>query len=331
MNDRRGTPGGSGEFALIDRYFRPLAAGCQAALGLADDAAVLAAEPGTDLVVTVDALVAGVHFLAADPADLIARKALRTNLSDLAAMGADAVGYLLALALVPPVDEEWLDRFAAGLRQDQQAFGVVLLGGDTVATPGPVTVTVTALGRVPTGQALRRDGARPGDDLYVSGTLGDSALGLAALQGGLPDLAAGHRLALVERYHLPRPRLALGRALRGIASAAMDVSDGLAGDLRHLCTASGVGAQVDQAALPLSTAARAALDAAPELAEAVLSGGDDYEILFTAPPDRRAAVADAAAPVAVSRIGSITDAAGLVLRGPGGGSGSLSARGFTHF
>jgi thiamine-monophosphate kinase len=217
-----------GEFALIRKYFAPLAAGFSGALDLEDDAATYAVPSGHELVLTADALVEGRHYLASDPADLIARKMLRVNLSDLAAKGAKPVGYLMTTALGPDVDEDWIARFVAGLAADQQEYGISLMGGDTVATPGPTTLSVTALGIVPVGRALRRRGAKPGDRLFVSGTIGDGILGLKVLRAELLDLGPGQREALADRYHLPRPRLALGAALLvgGKVTAAMDVSDG---------------------------------------------------------------------------------------------------------
>ena len=249
-----------------------------AALQLEDDAALLDPPAGMTLVLTKDAMVAGVHFLADDPPGEIAQKLLRVNLSDLAAMGAAPVGYLLALARAKALTDDWLAEFCAGLAADQRTFGIGLLGGDTVSTPGPLTLSLTALGEVPKGQALRRRGARPGDDLWVSGALGDAALGLLVLQGKLePPVAARHHL--IERYRLPQPRLALGQALRGLAHAAIDISDGLLADLGHILETSGIGAELWADQLPLSAAAREL----PGARDAALAGGDDYELLFTAP------------------------------------------------
>jgi len=242
-----------GEFDRIARFFAPLSRGAPGAFGLTDDAAVLPTQLGRNWVVTVDALVAGVHFLPDDPADLVARKALRVNLSDLAAMGAEPYGYTIALAL--PRDQadagDWLERFSHGLAEDQERFGVCLLGGDSVSTPGPVSVSVTAFGLAAAERVLRRSGATPGDSVWVSGTIGDAALGLDVVQGritgGFDDLA--------DRYRLPRPRIALGRGLVGLATAAMDVSDGLVQDAGHLAARSGVAIDVDAPAVPLSASA----------------------------------------------------------------------------
>ncbi len=270
-----------GEFEWIDRLLRPLAAGFPGALGLRDDAALVDVPEGRQLVIAKDALVAGVHFLPDDPADLVAGKLLRVNLSDLAAMGAEPLAYLTVVARPADLPDSWLEAFARGLARDQALFDLHLIGGDTVSTTGPVVLSLTILGLVERGRALRRHGARPGDLVCVSGTLGDAALGLRILRG----LAAPPELALpvIERYRTPRPRLSLGRALRGIASAAIDVSDGLLADLQHILETSGVGAVVEAAEIPLSEAGRML----PGARSSALSGGDDYELLFTLPAERR--------------------------------------------
>ena len=273
------------EFELIARHFAPLSAAEPGAFALTDDAAVLALEPGRRLVVTTDTMVAGVHFLPDNPAGTVAAKLLRVNLSDLAAMGAKPLAYTLSAALPEDVEDGWLERFARALAADQASFQVTLIGGDTVATPGPLTLTLCALGTVAEGRELRRSGARPGDVVYVSGTIGDAALGLAALRGELPGLAPEPREALGERYLRPQPRIALGQRLGGLAHAAADISDGLVADLGHICAASGTAAQVEAARIPLSPAGRAVLEADGERMTTVLAGGDDYELLFTAPPE----------------------------------------------
>ncbi|TAN59550.1 MAG: thiamine-phosphate kinase, partial [Magnetospirillum sp.] len=242
------------EFGLIAELFAPLAAGCPGALGLTDDAAFLAAEPGFDTVATMDAMVAGVHFLSDDPPDLIARKLLRVNLSDLAAKGARPAFVMLAAAFPYGTAKLWLRAFADGLKQDLDHYGVVLIGGDTVSTPGPLTLTLTALGRVVAGRGLLRSGARPGDEIWVSGSIGDGALGLRAIRGELVGLGEAHGGVLADRYRLPRPRTGLGPRLIGLASAAMDVSDGLVQDLGHICRASSVTAEIHAPLVPLSTA-----------------------------------------------------------------------------
>lgn len=299
-----------GEFALIARHFRPLAEGVPGALALADDAALLDPPPGRTLVLAADAMVAGVHFLPDDPPDTIGRKLLRVNLSDLAAMGAEPVGYLMTTALPPDMTPEWLDAFARGLKEDQRRFGCGLLGGDTVSTPGPLALSLTVVGSVAPGRALTRAGARAGDAVWVSGTIGDGALGLLALTERLPAVAEQHRAFLADRYRLPRPRLPLGRRLCGIATACLDVSDGLVQDLGHLCRAAGLSAELDAGAVPLSAAARAAVAADPALLARCLTGGDDYELVFTAPRTETATLAGIAAEtgIPIACIGRMTPA-----------------------
>src|SRR5579863_494237 len=250
----------SGEDSLIARYFKPLATDA-GAFGLNDDAAVLKAL-GDDIVVTTDALVEGVHFLADDPADTIAQKALRVNLSDLAAKGAAPAGFVLSLAL-RAVDDAWLAAFARGLGADAADFRCPLLGGDTVSTPGPLMISITAFGRVPPNKMVHRSGAKPGDQVLVTGTIGDAALGLDILKRGKVATAlagdVSSREQLVGRYRVPQPRNALAPVIRAHAHAAMDVSDGLAGDLAKLCAASSVSAVIDLKSIPLSPAASKAL------------------------------------------------------------------------
>jgi thiamine-monophosphate kinase len=273
-----------GEFELIARYFAPLAKGFPGAYGLLDDAAVIAALPGHELVAKTDAIVGDVHFLLDDPPDLIARKALRVNLSDLAAKGAVPRAYMLAIMLPRTVTEEWIATFARGLAQDQDAYRVHLIGGDTDSTPGPVTIAIMAFGDVATGRMLRRGGARDGDTVFVTGTIGDAALGLELLRGKSTCLDTKAASFLVDRYRLPQPRVTLGPRLVGLASAALDVSDGLLADLGHICEVSNLAAVIEAPRVPLSTAARAALATNSERITTVLTSGDDYEILFTAPP-----------------------------------------------
>lgn len=291
----------SNEDSLISRYFAPLATD-PGAFGLRDDAAVLKAA-GEDIVVNTDAIVEGVHFLPDDPADTIARKALRTNLSDLAAKGAEPAGFVLTLALQSH-DEAWLGEFARGLGEDIETYACPLLGGDTVSTPGPLMISVTAFGRVPEGRIVRRAGAQVGDLIVVTGTIGDSALGLAVLQG---RLASSNEEPLIDRYRVPQPRCALARAVRDHATASMDISDGLAGDLAKLCAVSGVSAVVEAATLPLSAPAGALLDAGVIGIETLVAGGDDYEILCTMPEERVASfmVQAEEAGVAAAVIGEI--------------------------
>lgn len=310
-----------GEFVRIARYFRPLAG--PGALALGDDAAVFAPPAGRELVVAADAMVAGVHFLPDDPPDLVARKLLRTNLSDLAAMGAVAFGYLLTVSVPRGTPEAWFEGFSAGLAADQAAFGVTLLGGDTTSTPGPVSLSLTIMGSVAPGRALRRNGARAGDGIWVSGTIGDGALGLLAAQGEIADAY------LADRYRVPRPRMALGAALVGIAGAAMDVSDGLVQDLGHLCRESGVAAEIEAGLVPLSEAARAV-----GRLELCLTGGDDYELLFAVPPARDAELLEVARAVGipVTRIGTFRAGEPRVtVIGNDGVGMRLSRGGWSHF
>jgi thiamine-monophosphate kinase len=276
-----------GEFELIARYFAPLARGFAGARGLRDDAALIAPAPGHELVAKTDAIVAGVHFFADEAPDLVARKALRVNLSDLAAKGAVPRAYMVDLMLPRTTSEAWVAAFARGLAEDQDEYGVHLIGGDTDSTPGPVTIAVMAFGEVPAGRMIPRSGARAGDAIHASGTIGDAALGLEALRGALPYLDPTALEFLIARYRLPLPRVTLGPRLIGVASAAIDVSDGLVADLEHLCEASGLAAVIEAARVPLSSAAQAVLTQRPDLIDTVLTGGDDYEILFTAPAHAR--------------------------------------------
>lgn len=314
----------AGEFETIAELFAPLAFGHKAALGLGDDAACLAPPPGCDLVVTADALVAGVHFFASDPPATVARKALRCNLSDLAAKGAKPLGYFLTLALPPDFRGRALQQFARGLGIDGASFGIPLLGGDTTATPGPLTVSIAAIGTVKHGKMLRRDGAKPGDDLWMSGTLGDAALGLHANNSAF----------LRGRYNRPEPRLALGQKLVGIASACMDISDGLGADLGHMCKRSKLGAVVELSKLPLSKAAALALKRDPRLLETIVAGGDDYELLFAAPPAKRPAIlrAAAATKTKATPIGRfLAKPARVRFVDASGAVQSFARAGFTHF
>jgi thiamine-monophosphate kinase len=300
----------SAEDRLITRYFRPLAT-APGAFGLIDDAAALTPPPGCDLVLTTDGVIAGVHFFPDDPPAMVGRKALRMNLSDLAAKGARPLGFLLSVALPEGFGEAWLGAFAAALADDAAHYGCPLYGGDTDHTPGPISVSIFAFGAVPQGKMVRRSTARPGDRIVVTGTIGDAAIGLQlrrertlARRWGLSEAAAAQ---LENRYLLPQPRNALADAILHYASAAIDVSDGLAGDLAKLCRASSVAADIDVAAVLLSEAARAAIAAEPALLETALTGGDDYEIILTLAPENLAAfrAAAAAAGIAVKEIGAV--------------------------
>ena len=319
-----------GEFELIARFFtravppdRP-----DIALAVGDDCAILQPAPGEQWAVSTDTLVEGVHFLSSvDPAAL-GHKALAVNLSDLAACGAEPRCFFLALAL-PTVDEAWLQSFSQGLFGLADAHGCVLAGGDTTRSPHGVVITITVMGAVPQGQALLRSGARPGDDLWVSGVLGDAAFGLASRKGEAG--VAGEAAAGIERLERPQPRVALGRALRGLATSAIDVSDGLLGDLGHILERSAVGASVEWERVPRSAELRRQPEA--DQRRWTLSGGDDYELLFTAPAGHREDVerAAAGAATAVTRIGAVTSTGRLELVDADGRAMDTAPRAFDHF
>ncbi len=327
----------SGEDRLIARYFEPLAKH-PGAFALVDDAAAIVPPAGCDLVLKADGIVGGVHFFPDDPPDTIARKALRVNLSDLAAKGAKPLGFLLTLALPKELGDAWLAPFARGLGDDADVFGCPLFGGDTVRTPGPVSVSIAVFGAVPHGTMVRRAGAKPGDRVIVTGTIGDAALGLRLRR----DASAARRWRLGRpeerrletRYLVPEPRGAIADVLREYASAAMDVSDGLAGDLGKLCRASGVAADIEIASIPLSDAAQLAVANEPEQIETIMTGGDDFEILACVPADnvdalrRRAAAAD----VAVTEIGTVAAGEGQTRFRDRQGNMLVFARpSFSHF
>lgn len=312
--------GGSGEFSRIARYFAPLAG--PEGLGLKDDAALLTPRAGQEIVLTVDQMIEGVHFFPHDAPDLIARKLLRRNLSDLAAMGAKPVGYLLTTALPAGLEESWLAKFAEGLAADQREFGFSLFGGDSSSSLGARSFTATLIGEVAAGEALRRGGARPGDDLWVTGTIGDAALGLRARRGALRDVSG----YLTERSLLPTPRV--GLRLAGIVHAAIDISDGLVQDLEHICTASGLRAEVIADLVPCSEAAAAF---GTEMLEARLTDGDDYELLLAAPPENAMALQRACGDLPVTRIGRFTHGEGVEIRDAAGGRIKLAKAGWTHF
>lgn len=332
---------------LIARFFRPLARDA-GALALVDDCAELTAPPGCDLVLKTDAVAAGVHFFAEDDWGAVARKALRVNLSDLAAKGATPIGYLLTLALPADWREADLARFAAGLAADQQTYDLSLYGGDTIRSPDGLIVSISVFGAVPHGRMVRRAAACPGDRLYVSGTLGDAALGLIARcappRAAAWALTADEAAHLARRYLLPEPRLPLAPAILAHARAAMDVSDGLGLDLSRMCRGSDMAAEVDVAALPLSAAASRAVAAEPALLETVLGGGDDYEILAAVAPDSttRFEAEAARAGVPVAAIGRIVEKASATDPDTAGGavprfldrdgrSLPLAPGGFRHF
>jgi len=330
------------EFDIIKKYFSPLSTGFSGALSLCDDAAVFAPPAGHELVITKDAISEGVHFIGSESADLIAGKALRVNLSDLAAMGAAPICYFLALILPKNTPEKWVQKFAEGLRETQNEFGISLAGGDTISTLGTLSISITAIGSVEASSALRRNGAKIGDDIYVSGTLGDAALGLKSLTNNQQPTTNNH---LINRYLTPEPRLSLGQNLRGIANACMDISDGLVQDLGHICQASKVGAVIYADKIPLSEAAilfchprvggdinnsqkdsRLRGNDNTDILETALSGGDDYELLFTAPPEKAHLI-----PKNCTKIGQIIAGTNMQIIGKNGEGIHLGKKGFSHF
>jgi thiamine-monophosphate kinase len=320
-----------GEFERIRRFFAPLAG--PGGLGLLDDAALVDCKAGHRLVITADAIVAGVHYLPDDPPEFVARKLLRVNLSDLAAMGARPLHYVLTTALPAELGPEWLARFARGLGEDQSRFAMGLLGGDSVSTPGPAVLSLTAIGEVATGMEIRRSGAKPGDLVWVSGTIGDSFLGLSLLRGAHRDLAPEHRDYLIRRFHVPDPRTELGPLLSGIAHSMIDISDGLLADLGHICETSGVAAIVELEMLPLSQAARIVVDLDTALRARLAAAGDDYELLFTAPPGASMAIAALSSRlgIPITMIGKIEPGAGPRLVDTDGGTISVDRTGYCHF
>jgi thiamine-monophosphate kinase len=315
-----------GEFELIARYFAPLARGFEGAGGLKSDNAFLPADARHDLVVKTDTVVAGVHFLADEKPALVAAKALRVCLSDLAAGGATPFTYQLSLALAKDWSESWVAKFARGLAADQRRYRIVLCGGDTVVSPGPLTITITAFGRVPRGRGLTRAGAREGDRLWVTGTIGDGALGLLAARGRIESRF------LEDRFRRPQPRSALGPCLLGIASAAADVSDGLLADAGHIGDASRLAVVIERERVPLSAAARRIVDAEPSLWANVLGGGDDYELVIAVPLRKREALLAAAraVEVPVTEIGRFEQGQGVQFT-VAGRSVTGPRRGYVHF
>jgi len=314
------------EFDLIERYFAPLAG--EAGLGLLDDAACFAAPTGKDLVITKDLLVAGTHFFPDDkPAD-VALKALTVNISDLAAKGATPVFYMLGLSLPKNILASWLEAFSEGLKSAQELYAVELIGGDTTSTQGPVTLSITAIGYVESGQMIKRSGARQGDKVFVSGSLGGAALALAAIKGDIkvPDIP-------LDRYYRPLARHELGAALCGVATAAADISDGLLADLGHICKASSVPARIFEAHLPLSEDSFELVKADPSLWPLIWSGGDDYELVFTVPIDKVSDVEEIARAVGISVtcIGDIGLGTAVELVDSEGKLVQASKSGYQHF
>jgi thiamine-monophosphate kinase len=321
-----------GEFDLIQKYVAPLCEGELGAFGLLDDAAVFEPREGYDLVLTKDAMVEGVHFFASDPPRTIAQKLLRVNLSDLAAKGARPLHYLLSCAWPADISEDWLAEFCQGLATDQAEFGLTLLGGDTVSTPGPMVLSLTAMGECLKGKMIKRQGAQPGDLLFVSGDIGTSALGLAVLKGevpGEPTAFAGS----IDRYRRPQPRVYLGMALSGLATAALDVSDGLVADCGHLAGASGVQILLEGGKVPFAPDVRNSIKKGFFTLERVLTGGDDYEICFSIKPDDvdelrlRASKCGAV----VSEIGRVEEGSGIKVLDQNNSKMVIKTKGYTHF
>ena len=331
------------EADLIRRYFAPLAGGSHGAFDLSDDAAALSAPPGMDLIVTTDALIAGVHFLPDDPPAGIAAKALGVNLSDLAGKGADPLAYTLSIALASPVSPDWLAAFSDGLATMQAEHGIRLIGGDTTRSPHALMLSITAIGTTPTGRMVRRSGAQPGDLVYVTGTIGDAALGLLVATDDRRATAWGldtdNREALLARYRRPQPRTAMASAVRAYAHAALDISDGLVIDAGRMCRASGVTGLIHADRVPLSTAAQACLAADAVCQETIFTGGDDYELLLAIPPDCVDALTRAAdeAGTAVQCIGETGEAGVAENAEPvriideNGATFSFASSGYSHF
>jgi thiamine-monophosphate kinase len=377
------------EFGIIAKYFAPLSAGFPGSLGLKDDAAVLSPKPGFDLVFTKDALVADVHFFENDDPYTIAQKLLGVNVSDLAAMGAKPVGYLLAVMLPKNTSEKWLEKFTSGFAHGMKKFGGHLIGGDTVSHDGKLSLSLTAIGEVPQGKALKRSGAKMGDSIFVSGTIGDSYLGLQVLLSDMPSLRRAERSEsdaaihlpkdengfllrscsvpliamtdkkyLIERYNIPEPHINLGQQLIGIATSCIDISDGLVADLGHICECSGVGAEINIGLIPLSRAALS-LDGVcnpvhtfmseqkydmnirkglqtpsyKTTLKELITGGDDYELLFTVPESLEGAVEKLSKEisVAISKIGKITSGGKVIVLDKNRSEVALPSRGYQHF
>lgn len=326
-----------GEEEIVQRYLAPLAADFAGSYGLIDDCATIRPSDGQELVVTTDALVQGVHFPPGESADAIGWKALAVNVSDLVAKGAKPLAYLMSLSLPEAPRQEWMQGLAGGLARAQEAFGISLAGGDTDRTPGHLGVAIAAFGTIPAGTMVKRSGARPGDRLYVSGTIGDAVLGLRLLQNSALsaawDLKDEEARYLLDRLRYPAPRVALASVLAELASASMDVSDGLAKDLGRLCRASHVGAEVEASAIPLSKAARCVLETGGASLAELFAGGEDYEILAAVSPGRCAAFEAAArrAMVPCAKVGQVVAGDGVVVTDSAGRPTPLGGGGWDHF
>ena len=272
------------EFELVKRHLEPLVLDREAAASLKDDCAVFGISSGHEVAISVDTLIADIHFFKNDPPKQIAQKVLRVNLSDLASSGAEPKFYFLAMSLPSTIGMDWIEQFCLGLGADQTKFGISLLGGDTTSTPGPLSLTVTVIGEVPKGKAIRRGGAIEDEDVYLTGVIGDAALALSLIKTKGLDSVSKNFPVLLERYRLPQPRTVLAPDLRQIASACIDISDGLAADLEHICKTSGIAADIKISLLPISDAARVLIKEDKKKWETIISGGDDFELLFTAQP-----------------------------------------------
>lgn len=324
---------GLSEFELIETLLKPLAANAGGAFNLSDDAAVLPdAPPGEVFVVTKDALAVGTHMLASDPPGEMARKALRVNLSDLAAMGAKPVGFFMSLCLGSESNDAFLTQFVEGLAQDVEAFSIPLMGGDVIRHEGAFIVTITAIGSVARGGVLRRNGARPGDSLWVTGSIGDGALGLMAARHELTHLPPESQAALVQRYRTPEPRLAMGQSIVGLASACIDVSDGLVADVEHICKASSVGCRIESSLIPLSPAAEDVIGLDGGLWPNVLTGGDDYELAFAVPEERETQLQELIKKLHIpfSRIGCFEEGSDVIVVDQKGTPFDLPRHGYRH-
>ena len=322
------------EFEIIKTYFYPLAKKFPGALSLLDDAALLDIDPDHQMVITNDILTAGVHFFENDPADLVARKSIRVNLSDLAAMGAEPLVYLLALSLPNTVDDAWLELFSNGLKQDQINYGISLIGGDTSSTPGPTSISITMLGRIRVNKALKKSNAKLGDDIWVSGNIGDAGVALKIIKGEVNVIDDKSKNYLFKRLHLPEPRLELGNNLIEIANSATDISDGLANDLNNICQASGFGAVVQGDSIPISELVSTLIKQTKHLKMShIISGGDDYELVFTAPPEYTKNINTLSKNMGlkISKIGSIVEGKTIRIIDKIGHDLPLETEGYQHF
>ena len=322
------------EFDIINAYFRPLAENTPSSLSLTDDAALLSAKPDQELVITKDVSIAGIHFFENQSADLIARKCIRVNLSDIAAMGATPLVYLLALSLPIPANHNWLKLFSDGLNHDQLQYGIGLSGGDTVSTTGPISISITMLGQIGANKALKRSNALPGDDVWVSGDIGDATVALKIQKGAINLSNNEAKSNLLKRLTLPEPRIELGRSLIGLANSATDVSDGLAADLNNICRASGVGAIIEISQIPLSDWVARNIGKSKQINIIdIVSGGEDYELVFTAPPKNAKLIRNLSKKLDLNliRIGTIVNSRSVRFIDSSGQDLPLNTRGFSHF